>query len=345
MLVLLKKYQNVVNQILLQFFINTMNDSHIREMSTYALTGGKRLRSSLMLDTYLSTMNTIDTISDKVNKNREVDIDKLNINSLPKDICNFVVCVELLHNASIILDDLPSMDNDSHRRNRLSLHAKYGKSNANILAGYFIEQSFHIINMSFDINNKNKNLIVILPYIEYFKKQFIKEMMIATEGQNMDLNVEQIPNDNNTDYWKYYGSSDDVNLNLIAMKTAPFFVIGLCGGYLIARIQYCVKSAEYLDKNKIKIIMDRTKTRFNKIKEGAYEYSYGFQISDDILDIDNDENNDEIFNVNYLLNVGTKKAKKKMITSLMNWKKIMNKMYLWTDLMEELYEYIPKRKK
>ena len=42
--------------------------------------------------------------------------------------------IELLHNYTLVHDDLPAMDNDTERRGRPSVWAKYGEANA-ILAG------------------------------------------------------------------------------------------------------------------------------------------------------------------------------------------------------------------
>lgn len=42
--------------------------------------------------------------------------------------------VELLHCASLIVDDLPCMDNDSMRRNRPAVHIKFGEANAMLAA-------------------------------------------------------------------------------------------------------------------------------------------------------------------------------------------------------------------
>jgi geranylgeranyl pyrophosphate synthase len=344
MLVLLNKYQKIVNQIINIFLIETINDPLLKEMSLYALEGGKRLRSGLMLDTYLSAMNNIKIIRKDVVENNQVNIDEIKLENLSNQICQFIVCVELLHNASLVLDDLPSMDNDKYRRNRQSIHTKYGRSNANVLAAFFIEHSFHCINMSLEPDKIDDNLKPMNSFIVYFKKQFMKEMMVATEGQNLDLNVEQIPTKADDDYWEYYGNCNGINLNLIGMKTAPFFMIAFCGGYLVARIEHCVERSKYLKEDDIKTMMKRTQIRFDKFKEASYQYSYGFQISDDILDVDTD-NKANIFSANYSLNVGLKQARKKMMSSLHNWKKIVSKMSLWTPLMEELFNYIPNRKK
>ena len=187
----------------------------------------------------------------------------------------------------------------------------------------------------------------MIPFINYFRKQFLKEMMIATEGQYLDLNTNLTSKLSDSDYWKYYGDNNDINLNLIGMKTAPFFMIALCGGYMIGRIHYCIHkiNMDNLKNEDGIVIMERTKERFDKIRNSTYNFSYAFQISDDILDIEKDKKDDTEFNVNYALNVGIKKANKKMHYTLNAWKNIMNNLSIWTPLMQELYNYIPNREK
>ena len=46
----------------------------------------------------------------------------------------FACVIEFIHNYSLIHDDLPAMDNDDYRRNKLTCHKKFGEANA-ILTG------------------------------------------------------------------------------------------------------------------------------------------------------------------------------------------------------------------
>ena len=53
-----------------------------------------------------------------------------------------VACaIEMIHAASLILDDLPCMDNDRERRDRLSTHAAYGEDLAILAAVSLLMQS------------------------------------------------------------------------------------------------------------------------------------------------------------------------------------------------------------
>ena len=51
-----------------------------------------------------------------------------------EDAANAAAAIELLHNYTLVHDDLPAMDNDTERRGRPSVWAKFGEANA-ILAG------------------------------------------------------------------------------------------------------------------------------------------------------------------------------------------------------------------
>ena len=51
--------------------------------------------------------------------------------------------LEFIHNASLIIDDMPCMDNDVLRR-RSSFHAKYSLADAQITASYLIHLSLNL---------------------------------------------------------------------------------------------------------------------------------------------------------------------------------------------------------
>ena len=84
-----------------------------KEIINYVLKGGKRLRPIIIYE-----------ITQKMNFNNNT---KFNNDLLG-------VILELLHSASLIIDDLPCMDNDSERRGQPSAHVKYGKTGAQLLS-------------------------------------------------------------------------------------------------------------------------------------------------------------------------------------------------------------------
>jgi len=167
----LKKYKDEVNS-LIDNYLLTIHDLELREMLVYSLEGGKRLRSIICL--YL--LNSFGIINNEI-----------------------VIGIEFLHCASLILDDLPCMDNDEYRRNRLTFHKKYGVKKAYLVANYlFTTFNKFILNLNNDkiINYVFDNLVMIV------------------KGQYYDLGFEK---DNKL--------SKDIIIFNNNLKTSPFFVL------------------------------------------------------------------------------------------------------------------------
>lgn len=87
----------------------------IEAMNYSLLSGGKRLRPILMLETYRL-----------FSKNKAYK---------KENICEpFMAAIEMIHTYSLVHDDLPAMDNDEYRRGRKTTHVVFGEDMA-ILAG------------------------------------------------------------------------------------------------------------------------------------------------------------------------------------------------------------------
>lgn len=65
--------------------------------------------------------------------------------SKPAGLVQVACAVELIHAASLVLDDLPCMDNDSERRNRPTTHAVYGQDVSILAAISLLMQSYCIL--------------------------------------------------------------------------------------------------------------------------------------------------------------------------------------------------------
>lgn len=88
-----------------------LDNNEFEKMCAYSFSvGGKRIRAILLLEAF----KIYSDISD-------IAID-------------FSVALELIHNYSLVHDDLPEMDDDKFRRGVLSVYGKYGQSNA-VLVG------------------------------------------------------------------------------------------------------------------------------------------------------------------------------------------------------------------
>ena len=96
----LKKYQNYIDEKLDEYFKDDNTyEKRLRESMRYSLlAGGKRIRPILMLATY---------------RLFKEDFEKC----LP-----FAVGMEMVHNASLIHDDMPCIDDDDFRHGKLTNH-------------------------------------------------------------------------------------------------------------------------------------------------------------------------------------------------------------------------------
>lgn len=66
----------------------------------------------------------------------------------PDDAIDYACAVELTHISSLILDDLPCMDNSQVRRGRASLHVKFGEALAMLTGIFFLCTAFKLVSQS-----------------------------------------------------------------------------------------------------------------------------------------------------------------------------------------------------
>lgn len=113
-------------------FIGKLNFSNdkISEAIKYTIVNdeAKRIRPLL----FLLTCNMFDNINDKSIK--------------------FATAIELIHNYSLVHDDLECMDNDDYRRGKLTVHKKYGEDIAVLVGDALLNTAFEIL--TDEIENK-----------------------------------------------------------------------------------------------------------------------------------------------------------------------------------------------
>ena len=96
-------------------------------------------------------------------------------------IMNLAASVEMMHNYSLVHDDLPAMDNDKYRRGKKTTHYKYNEFIA-ILAGCgLLTKTYeNLSDKSFDISDKTK-----IRLIEHLTKISGEKGLL--KGQYLDL--------------------------------------------------------------------------------------------------------------------------------------------------------------
>ena len=128
----LKKYQEIVNKELEKYLRkNNCLEKVLNDSMEYSLmAGGKRLRPILVLSTYSLFKKDF-------------------VKCLP-----YCVAIEMVHNFSLIHDDLPGIDNDDFRHGKLTNHKKFNEATA-ILAGDGLLNNAYIV-ISNDLKKKGE---------------------------------------------------------------------------------------------------------------------------------------------------------------------------------------------
>ena len=128
----LKHYQEKVNKELEKYLrTNNCLEGTLNESMEYSLmAGGKRLRPILVISTYSLFKNDLE------------------------ECFPYAVAIEMVHNFSLIHDDLPGIDNDDFRHGKLTNHKKFNEATA-ILAGDGLLNNAYIV-ISNDLRKMNK---------------------------------------------------------------------------------------------------------------------------------------------------------------------------------------------
>ncbi len=167
----LKKYQDLVNKELEkyvrkeEYYEKILNDS-----VTYSLmAGGKRLRAILVIDTY---------------KLFKEDYEKC----LP-----FSMALEMVHNFSLIHDDLPEIDNDDFRHGKPTNHKAFNHATALLAGDMLFNQAYITISEEMRNQAENKNYDLLEKEIKAFNEfSLATDRMIAGEYLDTELEGKQI---------------------------------------------------------------------------------------------------------------------------------------------------------
>lgn len=164
----LKNYQEIINSEL---------EKHIRkqecpekilnESMEYSLmAGGKRLRPTLVIATY--------------------ELFKKDY----QECIPFAVAVEMIHNFSLIHDDLPEIDNDDFRHGKLTNHKKYSHSTALLAGDGLLNQAYMVISNELLYSIKNQYKDDTTNKIRAFN-ELVKAIDRMITGEYLDTELER----------------------------------------------------------------------------------------------------------------------------------------------------------
>lgn len=167
----LKKYQNIINEELEKYLRKedcpekTLNNS----MEYSLMAGGKRLRPILVLATYELFRDSYEE-------------------AMP-----FAVAIEMIHNFSLIHDDLPEVDNDDFRHGKPTNHKKFNHPTALLAGDGLLNQAYIVLGdeILYSVENQYKeNFHSKVKAFNEFTKAV--DRMIAGEYLDTELEGQQI---------------------------------------------------------------------------------------------------------------------------------------------------------
>lgn len=195
------------------------------------------------------------------------------------------VASEYIHTSSLIFDDLPCMDNARERRGKTSLHEKFGESLAILVAISFLNASYSLV----FVNHAGLPERAMAAHAELVECIGANGMI---GGQSMDLALAKGANN----------GSDFETESIRNLKTSALMRLSLRVGAILA-------GASHLDLVAL--------SRFAALLGDAY------QLSDDLLDLEEDG---EIFSENqktFAINQGKEKAKIQLNRTIEEAKRIL----------------------
>ena len=260
----LKKYQE---------FVNCELEKYVRKDECYEkilnnsveyslMAGGKRLRAILVIDTY---------------KLFKEDYEKC----LP-----FSMALEMIHNFSLIHDDLPEVDNDDFRHGKPTNHKAFNHATALLAGDALFNQAYITISEEMKKQVENKNYELLEKEVKAFNEFSIAtDRMIAGEYLDTELEGKQI----SKELLKYIHEN----------KTGALLKLSIRMGAILAGAS----------ESKIEIL-----SRF------ADKIGLAFQIKDDILSEEGDQeimgkpvgNDKELEKCTYVSYYGLDGAKKEL---------------------------------
>lgn len=225
----LKKYQQQINEELEKYVRKQKcPEERLNQSMEYSLmTGGKRLRPILVLATYQLFKQDA------------------------KKCMPYAVAIEMIHNFSLIHDDLPGIDNDDFRHGRPTNHKQFNEATA-ILAGDGLLNNAYIIISKDLVDSRKEDLPQKAKVCHEFAEaidRMIAGEYIDTEWEGRSITAEEL---------KYIHEN----------KTG-------------ALLKLCVRMGA--------ILADCTEEELRRVTNYANKIGLAFQIKDDILSEEGDE--------------------------------------------------------
>ncbi len=226
----LKQYQNIIDEELTKYIKKeTCPEEKWQQSMEYSLmAGGKRLRPILVLSTYQLFQE--DT----------------------KIAMPYAVAIEMVHNFSLIHDDLPGIDNDDFRHGKPTNHKQFGESTAILAGDGLLNQGYEVISQTLAKTTNPEEIqrqIRVLGEFSHAVSRMLAGEYVDTEWEGKQISSLELEYIHNN-------------------KTA-------------ALLKLCVRMGAILAK--------APENDIEKLTHYAEKIGLAFQIKDDILSVEGDE--------------------------------------------------------
>jgi geranylgeranyl diphosphate synthase type II len=174
----------------------------------------------------------------------------------------FACALELIHNYSLIHDDLPSMDNDDFRRGKPSCHKAFGEDIALLAGDALLTLAFEVLvraPVSADLQSQKEQLIIEIGHLAGVRG------MIGGQLMDITLSPEEL--------------TEEIMHELILKKTGALILASVKTGALLGKAG---------------------KSEFKAIVQYGRNIGLAFQIRDDILDSEGEERKEKNLSPNYV---------------------------------------------
>lgn len=203
----------------------------VLQAMNYSVTaGGKRLRPMLM------------------SESAALFCDAQDVHALPM----FMAALEMIHNYSLVHDDLPAMDNDEYRRGRKTTHVVYGEGMAVLAGDGLLNYAFETAAKAFDDCRTSDEYGRVAASVQILARKAGIYGMIG--GQCADLEAEKAGD----------AVTDEMLLFIHEHKTAALIQAAMMIGASLA---------------------GAGRDEVARLEKCAYNIGLAFQIQDDVLDV------------------------------------------------------------
>jgi len=227
----LEKYISQKRKLVDEWISRYMDDGKehpLSEIFRYSMSGGKRFRPILVI-----------SAAEACGLDGE-------------DVIPAAIAIEMIHNFSLIHDDLPCMDDDEYRRDRETCHKKFGETDALLAGDGLLIEAFNIL--SKNAQNSKITSEAVLKVVELFSRS--AGSMGMTGGQVLDMR-----------YQKQKRIDAKVLEEIHSKKTGALITSSVLAGGILA---------------------GASEEKLERLKSYGEKIGLTYQIIDDILDLGED---------------------------------------------------------